>query len=350
MNIFDLVSAPAIGAYWTETASNRIPYLGEELFPAQKKLGLDLSWIKGHRGLPVALKPSNFDASAKLRDRIGVSKVETEMPFFREAMLIKEKDRQELLKLQEASSAYYEMFMQKIYNDQKTLIDGALVQPERMRMQMLQGGKITLSDGETTYAYDFDQTGDYAANNTLTLTGTDVWSDHDNSNPIEDFTQAMDSVEERTGTRPTRAVMSRKTWTHLLQNKSIKMDLNPTGGQNIILTDTMLQQYLVGKIGLTVAIYSKKYKDEAGADKPFFEDGNVALIPDGNLGNTYFGTTPEEADLLSGSAAKVQIVETGIAIATTVTTGPPVNVQTVVSEIVLPSFERMDETFLMKVF
>lgn len=349
VNIFDLVSAPAIGTYWTEVASNRTPYLGEELFPAQKKLGLDISWIKGHRGLPIALKPSNFDARAELRDRIGVSKIETEMPFFREAMLIKEKDRQELLKLQEASSAYYEMYLREIYNDQKSLIDGALVQPERMRMQMLQGGKISISAAGVAYDYDFDQSGDYAANNTLTLTGTDMWSDHENSNPIEDLTQAMDSVEERTGTRPARAVMSRKTWAHLLQNKAIKMDMNVLQGQNIILTDAMMQQYLSGKIGLTVAVYSKKYKDESGADKPFLEDGNVSLVPEGSLGSTYFGTTPEEADLLSGSEAKVQIVEAGIAIAT-ITRLHPVNVETIVSEIVLPSFERMDETFLLKAF
>lgn len=124
MKIFDLVTAQAIGTYWTETASNRIPYLGEALFPVKKKLGLDLSWIKGYRGLPIALKPSAFDAKAHIRDRIGVSKIDTEMPFFRESMLIKEKDRQELLKLQEASSAYYEMFLREIFDDRGQLIRG----------------------------------------------------------------------------------------------------------------------------------------------------------------------------------------------------------------------------------
>ena len=41
-------------------------------------------------------------------------------------------------------------------------------------------------------------------------------------------------------------------------------------------------------------------------------------------------------------------VDTGIAVAVT-TTSDPVNTKTTVSEIVLPSFERMDETYVIKV-
>ena len=49
-NVMDLVSAKALATYWNETVSNRIPYLGESLFPAKKKMGLDLAWIKGYKG------------------------------------------------------------------------------------------------------------------------------------------------------------------------------------------------------------------------------------------------------------------------------------------------------------
>ena len=39
-NVMDLVSAKALTTYWQETVSNRIPYLGEGLFPSKKKMGL----------------------------------------------------------------------------------------------------------------------------------------------------------------------------------------------------------------------------------------------------------------------------------------------------------------------
>ena len=62
MNLRDIFTAEAIAANWTETASNSIPYYGAGLFPARKKAGLDLKWIRGNKGLPVSLAPSAFDA------------------------------------------------------------------------------------------------------------------------------------------------------------------------------------------------------------------------------------------------------------------------------------------------
>ena len=106
MNLTELFTPKIIAANYTEAASNAIPYLGSGLFPSVKRAGLDLAWIKGHKGLPVSLKPSAFDAKATFRDRIGVSKLETEMPFFREGYKIKEKDRQEILRAQSSNDPY----------------------------------------------------------------------------------------------------------------------------------------------------------------------------------------------------------------------------------------------------
>ena len=100
--------------------------------------------------------------------------------------------------------------------------------------------------------------------------------------------------------------------------------------------------------GITPVTYGKKYKDESKATKSFVPDGYVAFIPEGNLGSTWYGTTPEEADLMSNSAAEVSIVNTGVAI-TTVTNPHPVNKEIYASEIVLPSFERMEEVVTLKV-
>lgn len=347
-SIFDLVNAKEIATYWTQKAENRIPYLGETLFPAQKQLGLDISWFKGSQGLPVMLKPSAFDTKATLRDRIGISKIETEMPFFREAMRIGEKERQELNKASAAANAQFLMpVLNRIYDDAGTLIDGALVVPERMRMQLLSTGKITVSatiDGNRV-AYDYDY--QFPSKHKKTLS-TKKWSDFDNARPVEDIQEWQDTIEDDFGARPTRAICTRKTWNYLLRNKSIRLDMNPAGGQNVILTDSMLQQYLEAKLGLRVAVYNKKFSLN-GTPTLFFPDDYFTLIPDGNLGNTYYGTTPEESDLMSGATeAQVQIVNTGVAV-TSIREPHPVNVMTIVSEIVLPSFEAIDGVFIAKV-
>ena len=54
MNIRDVYSAKAIALVQKESASNKVAYLGAGLFPARKKMGLDLKWIKTSKGLAVS--------------------------------------------------------------------------------------------------------------------------------------------------------------------------------------------------------------------------------------------------------------------------------------------------------
>ncbi|MFH5185732.1 major capsid protein [Paenibacillus sp. TAB 01] len=343
--IFDYVTAKSLAAYVTNNPSNDIPYLGATLFPPKKKLGLDLAWIKGARGLPVSLQPSAFDAKATLRDRIGFTKIETEMPFFREGMRIGEKDRQELLRLQDNSNDQYIMpLVTQIYDDRAALVAGAQVIPERMIMQLLSSGQIRITANRQDYNYNYG----FAGSHKETLSGTAKWSDP-GSTPIQDIQRWKKTINGDTGAMLARAICTEKTWGYLMDHPAIRLDMNPLGGQNIIMTDALLRAYLQNKLGITVAVYNKIYALQDGTTYQFFPDDYFTLIPDGNLGNTWYGTTPEEADLMAGAtSAEVSIVNTGVAI-TTIKEPHPVNVETIVSEIVLPSFETMDTIFIAKV-
>lgn len=349
-SVMELVSAKALTTYWQETSSNRIPYLGEGLFPAKKKRGLDLAWIKGYKGLPVALKPSHFDTKATVRDRIGVKKVETEMPFFRESMTIKERDRQELLRFRENDNEnLYNSIISEIFDDRAQLIEGALIQSERMRMQLLTTGGISIVANNVDYTYNYDVDGEWKKNNYEQLSGTSLWSDLTNATPLEDIREMQDKIVSLTGVKPTRAIMTQKTWNYLLQNKSIRIALNPLAQGLNLVRDAELKSLLLSELGLSVAIYDKKFKTETGATQNFYPDNFITLLPASTIGNTYYGTTPEEADLQSANFnGDVSIVETGVAV-TTINLPHPVNKETIVSEIVLPSFERMNEVATIKV-
>lgn len=352
MNLGEIFTPNAIAINWTEAGSNRTAYLGEGLFPAKKKMGLNLSWIKGYKGLPVSLMPSNFDAKPTLRDRIGVTKIDSEMAFFREAMIIKEKDEQEIMNVQDSNSPYAEEVLNRIFDDTNTLIEGALVVPERMRMQLLssQGSpQITITANNLTYSYNYDPNAEFSTNNYLALTGTSKWGDTSNSNPMEDIRTAQDKIEEKTGTRPTILIMSRKTFNYLLKNEKVKAGIlaqNITA--NIFMTDGIVKSFFKEQLGISIVIYNKKFKTETGTTSNFYPDDMCALIPDGFLGSTWFGTTPEERTGMQ-SGMQVSIVNTGIAIAVSRPNTIPLKTETVASEIVLPSFERMDECFVMKV-
>ena len=354
--LFDgLFSPAAIGANWTENVSNRKPYLGEGLFPARKQAGLDLKWIKGSKGIPVSLMPSTFDAKATFRDRIGVEKVETEMPFFREGFKIKERDRQDILRAQSANDPYVNAAIARVFDDANNLIEGALVVSERERMQLLfalNGNVgITIQANGVDYTYNYDPDGAWKASNYFELTGQNKWTDAEHSDPFGDIQDAKDAIAASTGSDLRIAVMNKATFKELRANASIKNRyLTKSGAAFGYLTDPEIIQILKDTNDLDgIVLYDKQYRNEDKVAAKFVPDGYVALIPTGALGETCYGTTPEEADLMGKNVAAVQIVETGIAL-TQIVDPHPVNLNTFASEIVLPSYERMDEVALLKVF
>jgi hypothetical protein len=355
MTIFDLLTADAIAAYWTETNSNRVPYLGEVLFPAKKMIGLNLAWIKGFKDLPVALMPSAFDAKPTIRSRGSISKVETEMPFFRESMRLGEKDRQRILEyLNNPNSPYARAIIEKLYDDSNTLIEGALVIPEIMRMSLLFNGEVTLaapdSSGQVVnYTYKYADE-NWIENNTEALTLTDKWDDATNCNPVQDMIDIQEEMRNRYGVEIKRAVMNSVTFGLLAGSKKVRDALAPIQGIAVGITDTDVKNYIFRKTGITISVYDKRYYDYNKNAQKYVPDNKVAFLPDTTLGSTWFGTTPEEADVMAGVPdCSVSIVGTGVAVTSKKTYEPVVNLMTVVSEIVLPSFERMGDVFVLTV-
>ena len=280
---------------------------------------------------------------------------ETEMAFFRESMLVKEIDEQEIMRVQDSSDPYAADVLSRIFEDANTLIEGAKVVPERMIMQLLSPAdgspKISIEANGATYAYNYDPNGDYKTNNFAELSGTtDKWSDVENSDPMGDIAKAMDSVEAKTGERPSAMIVSRQTMDYLKQNKKIKSAiLAQNATANIFMDDNRVKEIFSNELGINIVVYSKQYKNEAGTAAKFYPDGFATLIPNGALGNTWYGTTPEERTLMGSKDADVSIVNTGVAVAVTVS-NDPVQTKTTASEIVLPSYERMDSTYVIKCY
>lgn len=358
MELRELFTPAAVAANWEEVASNQLPYLGTALFPARKKAGLDLSWIRGNKGLPVSLMPSAFDAKATFRDRIGLTKTETEMPFFREGFKIKEKDRQEILRAQDSNDPYLDEVLARIYDDANELIAGAQVVSERMIMQLLfptngqPGISIKANGVDYTYAYDTDGTwyNTGSGGNYFVLTSTATWDSTATADPFANIKTVKDFIRGKTGTEITKLVMNSTTFNYLAAMTNVKNRFLSTSGiATGYVSDGDIIRVFQDTSNVEIYVYDKQYKNESGTPAKFVPDKYVAFLPDGALGSTWYGTTPEEADLRgAGTGAQVAIVNTGIAI-TQIIDEHPVNINTFASEIVLPSYERMNEVALMKV-
>lgn len=342
MNVFDLVRAENLKAIF-EGREQKL-YVGEAFFPNVRQRGLKFSFIKGKQGAPVALVSANWNTNVLYRDRIGVEKLSGQLPFFKEAYKIDEETRQELLSVRDE---FRESIMGKIFDDEMDLLDGADVTAERMRMQLLGTGTITITENGVNkqYDYGFDNSKQYK-------TVSNLWS-ADNADPIKDIMNEIDAYEELTKKKATIAVMDRKVFRHIQKNKKVLDYFANLSTPNLYPNAEQILSFVESQTGLKFVITEDTYleaRDFNGTPVKFYPEDRFTLLSTSNLGETVYGTTPEEADLLSGSskASSVAITGKGVAI-TTWNEVDPVNVNTKVSEVCLPTCPNVDQIYIVKV-
>lgn len=357
----DAFTARAIGIVWDKYKQSLgvAPYLGRSFFGTDKKMGLELRFIKGRTGLPVALKGASFDAKAPLRDAIGFKDIANEMPFFRESYMVTEKEEQEYMTYINANNeAYAQQVLKEIMKKPLDLILGADVVPERMIWQLLAPAdgvpKINVvvdNGGQFVIDYTGDNGAEYKRTNFKEVKGTSQWKNAATATPIQDMVDLQDQHRENHGEELTQFVMNQKTWKQVVNaedtKKQVLGQIAYTGGQ--MIKDKDVKSFLLDNYGITVLVYNKMYLGEDGKSHTFIPDGVVTAKSNlgGQLGTVWYGTTPEER---SGnlSTGDLSIVNTGVSVYT-YTTPHPVNTHSVVSEIVLPSYENMDSVCVMNV-
>ena len=264
------------------------------------------------------------------------------MTFFKESMVVDEKMRQQLnTLLQTQNEALIRSIIAKIFDDEIKLIKAAYETVERVRMQLLTTGTITLASNGQGYTYDYGM----PEENKITV--STAWIAN-NADPVKDISDAQD-IARRKGRKLTRAMCNSNCLKALLNNTNIKNTLYVFANGNISITVNDVRKYIEERTGITIYVNDNGYVNEAGVFTKYFADDIFVLMPDGALGETHYGTTPEESDLMTGATkAEVSLVNNSVAV-TTVKEEDPVNVMTKVSMVMLPSFEQADGVFILDV-
>lgn len=337
--IYDLVTSNDIVSYWTMKNQNTQPLLGETLFPIRKRLGTKLEWIKGAKNQPVALRLSSYDAKAIRRDRQGIESYETKMPFFKESKYIDEEMRSQLNNMINANNQeLVNEILVNIYDDEVELLDASDIALERMRMEALTTGTITLSSNGQSYAYD------YGVPSEQKKTVTTSWNDP-SADIIGDINEYVEYMKTQ-GVTITRAVCNASVAKHFRKNDAIKNAVYVFAKGTVNVTTTRALDYIFNETGVRIYVYDNAYVNEDGEAVKYVPDDTLVLFPEGTLGDTNLGTTPEESDLRNNLNADVAVVKEGIAV-TTSQTVDPVNVETKVSMVALPSFPSADKIMII---
>ena len=183
----------------------------------------------------------------------------------------------------------------------------------------------------------------------MELTGTDTWDKPTTAKPLSDIREATKYLRS-IGVTPQYALMTSKTFDYLLENDQIKAAMVTIMGTPVNFLDTAtVEDVFRRKTGLIPVLYDKMYVDYTGAEKNFYPDDRVTIIGSNQLGNTWYGTTPEERTLIGDPSVDVSVLDRGVAIAVKTEAGPPVKVLTSVSQLVIPSYEGMNSTYVINV-
>ena len=230
----------------------------------------------------------------------------------------------------------------KIFDDQIKLIRAAYETIERMRMQLLTTGTITLASNGQAYSYDYGM----PQENFITV--QNAWSDG-NANIVKDINEVKKLARKR-GYKLTRAICNSNLLEALTANTNIAKRIYVMSNGNVYITAQEVKRFIEQETGITIYVQDNGYIDEAtGNFVNYFADDVFVMIPEGRLGETHLGITPEESDLMTGATkAEVSLVNNGIAV-TTFAIEDPVNVETKVSMVALPSFEQADGVFILDV-
>lgn len=338
-SIFDLVTAKNIAEFWLEKNLNQQPSLGETLFPSQKEIGVKLEWIKGAHNQPVGLRLSAYDSKSIRRDRKGFEKYETEMPFFKESMYIDEELRKNLnTMLQTNNDQLVNSILTKIFADEIELINASRITLERMRMEALTTGAITLASNGQAYSYDYGV--DASQKKSVSI----PWSNPD-ADVLGDIISYVEEMKAK-GIVITRAVCNSTVAKYFRTNTAIKNAVYVFANGTVNVTTARALEYIYNETGVSFYVYDNVYVNEEGNAVKYVADDTVVFLPEGTLGKTHFGVTPEESDLMNSLAAEVSIVDNAIAV-TTHKEHDPVTVETKVSMVALPSFERANEIVIV---
>lgn len=313
-------------------------YVGPTLFPVRNVNELTFEYWKSQNLLPVMASVQAFGAEAQIASRDGAEKVMGEIPPIKRKINL---DERLLIALKREGAGDVDMVRNQLYNDLDNMIDSVLARIEKMRMDAVAYGQLTLNENGVIMTVNYG----IPATHKQTLSGTALWSDHVNATPVDNIQSWVDTIVADTGIRPTRALTSNVVVSHLIQNAQIrKMIYGDQGGTRAVSLNQVND--LLATLDLPrIATYDLQVRSQAEngtiSTLRFFPSTRFVLLPPDPLGETLMGPTAEallDPEVDAREAA-------GIYAIVTQETEPPA-IWTKAAATAIPTFPMADTIFI----
>ena len=228
------------------------------------------------------------------------------------------------------------------------LLEGAEVTAERMRMQLLSTGTINIVENGVSKQYDYGFDSEKQHKNLAKK-----WN-AEGADPLKDIYEERIAYEELHGVAPSVMVIDKLLFSkYVSRNAKVLEYFANLSTPNLYPTLDQVVSFVEAQTQLRIVFTEKQYRearDFNGTPVKFYPADRFTLLSTIDLGQTVYGTTPEEADLLSGNskASSVSVTSKGVAI-TTWNEVDPVNVNTKVSEVCIPTCPNIDTIHIVSV-
>lgn len=242
-----------------------------------------------------AAKFRSWDAPTTVGKRDSLARDRISMPPLGQKTMIGEQERIMLERVR-SGGTNRDRVVEAIYNEAE--INTSAV---HNRMELARGGTLTTGTFTTTMDDGLGLSADFGVALSQFVTASVLWSDHANSDPIQDLITWCDAYETRCGVRPGKATMARATVGHLLRNDSIRSYFANLNGTPTIITAPQLQQLLDAHELPMINVYNAQIEVDGVATRPIPADKVILTPPDpATLGFTAWGLTVSAMELFQG--------------------------------------------------
>jgi hypothetical protein len=285
------------------------PMLGESLFPERKIQDIELDMILGTGGLPVTAEVHAFDTETQLASREAIEKGAASLALIKRKIKIAEKD---IIKINNPrTDSELAFVLSQLYNDAEKMTDSVKVRVEAMRMELLSTGKIAINENKVKVTIDYK----VPSGNKKSFT----WQTPDSDTTLDDLATLADAVETESGSRPTRALTSRKVVKTICNAASVRKAIYGVNSDKIVTLAALNE--LLAQLDLPqIVVYEGKYKKEGAKGYTtvrYFPENVIAMFGDETLGETIYGLTAEEVKLIGdGKMESAEILDNKIFVGT----------------------------------
>ncbi|EOU1489393.1 major capsid protein [Clostridium perfringens] len=268
--------------------------LGDTLFPARKIQDIKFDMITGANGLPVSASVHAFDTETELASREVLQKGAAELALIKRKIAIGER---EIIAINNPRmDSEQKALVMELFKDGDKMVNSVQTRIEAMRMELLSSGKINVKENGVSITLDYSVPG----GNKKTFD----WSDPATAKPLEDIKTLADAVEDASGTKPTRILTSSKVLNKILACESVKKAIFGVNFDKIA-TRKDLNSLLESMELPQVAVYNAKYKVQNAngkyTTKRYFPENILSMFAENALGETIYGLTAEEIELLGSN-------------------------------------------------